>query len=49
MVLQDICACALSFLHGAQDGQKFMSIGLLGIALAFGIETSGATDFPLCS
>ena len=26
MVLQDICACALSFLHGAQDGQKFMSI-----------------------
>lgn len=47
MVLQDICACALSFLHGAQDGQKFMSIGLLGIALAFGMETSGATDFPL--
>ena len=25
---------------------KFMSIGLLGIALAFGMETSGATDFP---
>ena len=47
MVLQDICACALSFLHGAQDGQKFMSIGLLGIALAFGMETSGSTDFPL--
>ena len=47
MVLQDICACALSFLHGAQDGQKFMSIGLLGIALAFGMETSGATEFPL--
>ena len=47
VVLQDICACALSFLHGAQDGQKFMSIGLLGIALAFGMETSGATNFPL--
>ena len=47
MVLHDICACALSFLHGAQDGQKFMSIGLLGIALAFGMETSGTTDFPL--
>lgn len=47
VVLQDICACALSFLHGAQDGQKFMSIGLLGIALAFGMETSGAADFPL--
>ena len=47
VVLQDICACALSFLHGAQDGQKFMSIGLLGIALAFGMETSGETNFPL--
>ena len=47
MVLQDVCACALSFLHGAQDGQKFMSIGLLGIALAFGMETSGETNFPL--
>lgn len=54
IVLQDICACALSFLHGAQDGQKFMSIGLLGIALVFGLETSGDTSFPfwlmiLCS
>ena len=54
VVLQDVCACALSFLHGAQDGQKFMSIGLLGIALAFGMETSGETNFPfwlmiLCS
>lgn len=47
VVLQDICACALSFLHGAQDGQKFMSIGLLGIALAFDMQTSGATEFPL--
>ena len=47
VVLQDICACALSFLHGAQDGQKFMSIGLLGIALAFGMESSGETSFPL--
>lgn len=47
IVFQDICACALSFLHGAQDGQKFMSIGLLGIALAFGMESSGETNFPL--
>ena len=47
VVLQDVCACALSFLHGAQDGQKFMSIGLLGIALAFDMQTSGATEFPL--
>lgn len=43
-----ICSGAgVAFMHGAQDGQKFMSIGLLGIALAFGMETSGATDFPL--
>ena len=54
IVIQDVCAAALSFLHGAQDGQKFMSIGLLGCALAFGMETSGDTNFPfwlmiLCS
>ena len=47
VVVQDVCAAALSFLHGAQDGQKFMSIGLLGIALAYGMETSGDTNFPL--
>ena len=46
VVTQDICAAALSFLHGAQDGQKFMSIAMLGIALSFGMETS-STDFPL--
>lgn len=34
--IQDLCAVALSFLHGAQDGQKFMSIAMLGIALSFG-------------
>lgn len=47
MIAQDICAAALSFLHGAQDGQKFMSIGMLGIALAFGQESAGSTGFPL--
>ena len=47
VVVQDICAAMLSFLHGSQDGQKFMSIALLGIALSFGMETSGDTDFPL--
>lgn len=54
VIVQDICAAMLSFLHGAQDGQKFMSIALLGIALSFGMETSGETGFPfwlmiLCS
>jgi len=46
-VIQNILACLLAFLHGAQDGQKFMSIGLLGIALSFGMETTGSTEFPL--
>lgn len=44
---QDICACALAFLHGAQDGQKFMSIALLGIALSFGSSTPDSNGFPL--
>jgi len=47
VVFQDICACALSFLHGAQDGQKFMSIAILGIALAFGLEDAGSAGFPM--
>ena len=44
---QDICATLLSFLHGAQDGQKFMSIALLGIALSFGMESPAEGGFPL--
>lgn len=47
VVIQDICAVALSFLHGAQDGQKFMSIAVLGIALSFGNPEPGADGFPL--
>jgi inorganic phosphate transporter, PiT family len=47
VITQDICAAALSFLHGAQDGQKFMSIAMLGIALSFGMESSEASGFPL--
>lgn len=46
VVMQDICAAMLSFLHGAQDGQKFMSIALLGIALSFGLESSDGSEFP---
>lgn len=46
-VVQNVCAIALSFLHGAQDGQKFMSIALLGIALSFGSTDPGAEGFPL--
>ena len=47
MAIQDVCAVALSFLHGAQDGQKFMSIALLGIALSFGFSEPSADGFPL--
>mgnify|MGYP002773554980 CR=1 FL=1 len=45
--IQDLCALALSFLHGAQDGQKFMSIAMLGIALSFGSSTPDAGGFPM--
>ena len=46
-IVQDVCAIALSFLHGAQDGQKFMSIAMLGIALSFGNPEPDASGFPL--
>ena len=45
--IQDLCAVALSFLHGAQDGQKFMSIAMLGIALSFGSSMPDAGGFPM--
>lgn len=38
-------ACAMAFMHGAQDGQKFMSVFLLGIALSNG--QSGASSFTI--
>ena len=47
VIIQDLCAVALSFLHGAQDGQKFMSIGMLGIALSFGMSAPDSSGFPL--
>ena len=47
VVVQDVCAACLSFLHGAQDGQKFMSIAVMGIALSFGMESASDAGFPL--
>jgi len=47
VVIQDICAMALAFLHGGQDGQKFMAIALLGMSLCFGQESAGNATFPL--
>ena len=45
--LQDVTAGMLAFLHGAQDGQKFMSICVLGIVLALGYGQEDVPDFPL--
>ena len=39
-------AIFLALMHGAQDGQKFMSIAMLGVTLALGIN-EGATEYPL--
>ena len=45
--IMNVCAVILSGLHGAQDGQKFMSIALLGFMLSFGIEDTTGVAFPL--
>ncbi len=42
---QILGAACMSFMHGAQDGQKFMGILLLGILLAGG--QSGSGSFPV--
>ena len=42
----NVCsALFLALMHGAQDGQKFMSIAMLGIALAVGID-GAANSYP---
>jgi PiT family inorganic phosphate transporter len=47
VVFQDICAAALSFLHGAQDGQKFMAVFLLGAAFASGQTGEASFIVPI--
>lgn len=47
-------AAAMAFMHGAQDGQKFMGVFLLGVALANGSTQSTTFEIPfwlvlLCS
>ena len=44
---QTAAAAAMAFLHGAQDGQKFLGVFLLGTALAQGRQESGALAVPL--
>jgi PiT family inorganic phosphate transporter len=43
---QIVTGAGVAFMHGAQDGQKFMSIFLLAISMAAGLGTD-ANDFAL--
>lgn len=45
-VLLDIMAGVLAFLHGAQDGEKFMGVCFLGIVLAMGYGQNVDMEFP---
>lgn len=38
---------AMSFMHGAQDGQKFMGVMILGMFLAGGNDTMGNVAIPI--
>lgn len=38
---------AMSFMHGAQDGQKFMGVLILGVFLVNGSDTTGNVALPL--
>ena len=44
---QIVAAAGTAFMHGAQDGQKFMGVFLLGIALANGNVASEAVAVPI--
>ena len=46
-VLQIPGAAGTAFLHGAQDGQKFLGVFLLGAALAQGRQGEGMARSPL--
>lgn len=38
---------AMSFMHGAQDGQKFMGVLILGIYLTHGMDTTAGAELPI--
>ena len=38
---------AMAFMHGAQDGQKFMGVLILGVFLVNGSETTGSVAIPI--
>jgi PiT family inorganic phosphate transporter len=46
-VAQIVTAGTLVFMHGSQDGQKFMAICLLGIVFALGGSPGDFSSFPL--
>lgn len=44
---QIIAAAAMAFMHGAQDGQKFMGVLLLGICMINGSSSTAGVEFPV--
>ena len=40
-------AAAMSFMHGAQDGQKFMGVLILGVFLVNGMDTTAGVELPV--
>ena len=44
---QVVAAAGTAFMHGAQDGQKFMGVFLLGLARAQGNVSPGAVNVPV--
>ena len=44
---QVVAAAGTAFMHGAQDGQKFIGVFLLGLALAQGNVSPGAVNVPV--
>jgi PiT family inorganic phosphate transporter len=44
--LQVFAAAFLAVMHGAQDGQKFMSIAMLGISLSLGLGAGVTDQYP---
>ena len=40
-------AAAMAFMHGAQDGQKFIGVFLLGMALSSGHAEMGTVEIPI--
>lgn len=38
---------AMSFMHGAQDGQKFMGVLILGVFMANGSDSTGSVALPM--